>query len=73
MDKMKDKILIKNAIDRKETYLYYVDGGGNLCMCKFGMGDSIQSNAKFRRDLMKARDYFVENSQTSGSAKEESK
>lgn len=28
------KIIIKNLVDRKPGYLYYVDGEGNVCEAK---------------------------------------
>ncbi len=27
------KIIVKNAVDRKPGFLYYIDGEGNLCKC----------------------------------------
>lgn len=28
------KVIVKNAIQRKQGYLYYVDGQGNVCEAK---------------------------------------
>lgn len=28
------EIILKNAVQRKEGYLYYVDGEGNICEAK---------------------------------------
>jgi len=30
------KIIVKNAIERKKGFLYYVDGEGNICEAKMG-------------------------------------
>jgi hypothetical protein len=32
------KIIVKNAIERKSGYLYYVDGKGNVCEAKMSRG-----------------------------------
>ncbi len=32
------KILVKNVVDRKPGYLYYVDGSGNVCEAKMSRG-----------------------------------
>ncbi len=32
------KIIIKNAVERKPGYLYYVDGKGNVCEAKMARG-----------------------------------
>lgn len=32
------KIIVKNAVDRKSGYLYYVDGKGNVCEAKMARG-----------------------------------
>ena len=31
-------ILVKNAVNRKPGYLYYVDGKGNVCEAKMARG-----------------------------------
>lgn len=32
------KILVKNVVQRKSGYLYYVDGAGNVCEAKMARG-----------------------------------
>jgi hypothetical protein len=32
------KIIVKNAVQRKQGYLYYVDGKGNVCEAKMARG-----------------------------------
>ncbi len=32
------KIIVKNAIERKPGYLYYIDGKGNVCEAKMSRG-----------------------------------
>lgn len=32
------KIIVKNAVDRKHGFLYYVDGSGNVCEAKMSRG-----------------------------------
>jgi hypothetical protein len=37
--KKKNKIVVKNAIERKAGFLYYIDGEGNLCEAKMARGN----------------------------------
>ena len=30
------EIIVKNVVERKKGYLYYVDGQGNVCEAKMG-------------------------------------
>jgi len=32
------KIIVKNVVDRKHGFLYYVDGSGNVCEAKMSRG-----------------------------------
>lgn len=32
------KIIVKNVVERKPGYLYYVDGKGNVCEAKMARG-----------------------------------
>ncbi len=32
------KVIVKNVVDRKHGYLYYVDGKGNVCEAKMSRG-----------------------------------
>lgn len=40
------KILIKNAVERKPGFLYYVDGSGNVCEAKMARGGKKKKAAK---------------------------
>ena len=39
------KILVKNVIERKSGYLYYVDGKGNVCEAKMARGGKKKKKA----------------------------
>jgi hypothetical protein len=32
------KVIVKNVVERKSGYLYYVDGKGNVCEAKMSRG-----------------------------------
>ena len=32
------KVIVKNAVQRKKGFLYYVDGKGNVCEAKMARG-----------------------------------
>ena len=32
------KVVVRNAVKRKDGYLYYVDGSGNVCEAKMSRG-----------------------------------
>ena len=32
------KIILKNAVERKTGFLYYIDGSGNVCEAKMSRG-----------------------------------
>lgn len=32
------KVVVKNVVERKPGYLYYVDGSGNVCEAKMSRG-----------------------------------
>lgn len=38
MKKSKPKIILKNAVERKKGFLYYIDGVGNICEAKMKHG-----------------------------------
>ena len=40
------KVIVKNAIERKSGYLYYVDGKGNVCEAKMARGGKKKKAAK---------------------------
>ena len=39
------KILVKNVIERKPGFLYYVDGKGNVCEAKMARGGKKKKKA----------------------------
>jgi len=39
-------ILVKNVIKRKPSYLYYVDGKGNVCEAKMARGGKKKKKKK---------------------------
>lgn len=39
-------IIVKNAVVRKQGYLYYIDGEGNLCEAKMASGRKKKSKSK---------------------------
>jgi len=43
---MMGTILVKNVIERKSGYLYYVDGQGNVCEAKMARGRKKKSVKK---------------------------
>ncbi len=40
------KIILKNAVERKPGYLYYVDAKGNVCEAKMARGGRKKKKAK---------------------------
>lgn len=38
------KIIIKNAVKRKDGYLYYIDGKGNVCESKLSRAGRPRKN-----------------------------
>ncbi len=40
------KIIVKNAIERKPGFLYYIDGNGNLCEAKMSRGGKKKKKKK---------------------------
>ena len=57
--KNKKKILIENAVKRKDGYLYYL-GNDELIMAK-ALGSKQISNKEFELELRKAKYYFKKN------------
>lgn len=39
------KILVKNVVERKPGFLYYVDGKGNVCEAKMARGGKKKKKA----------------------------
>jgi len=40
------KIIVKNAVERKPGFLYYVDGKGNVCEAEMARGKKKKKTAK---------------------------
>jgi len=40
------KIVVKNAVERKKGYLYYIDSKGNLCEAKMAKGGKKKKKSK---------------------------
>lgn len=40
------KIVVKNAVERKSGYLYYVDGKGNVCEAQMKRGGKKKAKKK---------------------------
>lgn len=40
------KIIVKNVVERKPGFLYYVDGKGNVCEAKMARGGKKKKAAK---------------------------
>ena len=40
------KILIKDAVDRKKGFLYYIDGKGNVCEAQMARGGTKKKAKK---------------------------
>lgn len=40
------KILVKNAVERKPGFLYYVDSLGNICEAKMARGGKKKKSSK---------------------------
>lgn len=40
------RVIVKNAIQRKKGFLYYVDGSGNVCEAKMSHGNKKASKKK---------------------------
>ncbi len=43
---MANKIVVKNAVERKPGMLYYIDGEGNLCEAKMARSRKKKKNEK---------------------------
>jgi len=43
------KIIVKNAIERKKGYLYYIDGQGNVCEAKMARGGKKKKVVKKKK------------------------
>lgn len=47
------KIIVKNVVDRKPGYLYYVDGSGNVCEAKMSRGGKKKAAKKPAKKAVK--------------------
>lgn len=43
------KIVVKNAVDRKQGFLYYVDGKGNLCEAQMARGKKKKKKSPVKK------------------------
>ena len=46
------KIVVKNAVERKPGYLYYIDGEGNLCQAKMQVGRKAKRKKKWNTKII---------------------
>jgi len=47
------KIIVKNAVERKAGYLYYVDGKGNVCETEMRRGGKKKKTADKKKQKKK--------------------
>ncbi len=43
------KIIVKNAVERKPGFLYYIDGQGNLCEAEMHRGGKSKKKKKSKK------------------------
>ena len=49
------QILVKNAVERKPGYLYYVDGKGNVCSAKMARGGKKKKKSSAKKTTKRRR------------------
>jgi hypothetical protein len=49
------KIVVKNVVDRKPGYLYYVDGKGNVCEAKMARGGRKKKKKAVKKKVAKKK------------------
>ena len=49
------KIIVKNVVERKSGYLYYVDGKGNVCEAKMARGGKKKKKAAMKKPVAKKK------------------
>tara|TARA_Y100000310_G_scaffold328276_1_gene396159 strand:+ start:369 stop:524 length:156 start_codon:yes stop_codon:yes gene_type:complete len=49
------KIILKNAVERKTGFLYYIDGSGNVCEAKMSRGGRKKKAVKKKAVKKKKR------------------
>jgi hypothetical protein len=49
------KILVKNVVNRKPHYLYYVDGAGNVCEAKMARGGKKKKKKVVKKKAAKKK------------------
>lgn len=49
------KIIVKNVVERKSGYLYYVDGKGNVCEAKMARGGKKKKKAAKKKPIAKKK------------------
>jgi hypothetical protein len=47
------RIIAKNVVDRKQGYLYYVDGKGNVCEAKMARGGKKKKKKAAKKPVKK--------------------
>ncbi len=47
------KIVVKNVVERKTGYLYYVDGKGNVCEAKMARGGKKKKKSAKKKPVKK--------------------
>ncbi len=48
------KVIVKNVVERKPGYLYYVDGKGNVCEAKMARGGKKKKKKAAKKPAKKA-------------------
>jgi hypothetical protein len=49
------KIIAKNVVKRKQGYLYYVDGKGNVCEAKMARGGKKKKKSAKKKKVTKKK------------------
>ena len=47
------KIIVKNVVERKPGFLYYVDGKGNVCAAKMARGGKKKKKKAVKKKVAK--------------------
>jgi hypothetical protein len=49
------KVIVKNVVERKPGYLYYVDGKGNVCEAKMARGGKKKKKKAVKKKPVKKK------------------